>query len=127
MSTLEARSLRQHRRVQVVPVCSSFPAPEILLRATELRRLGQLPWPRNLFGEPVTIVELMAEAVQSSEQDDEYIDDMCPCGCGKEHKQNVSQTLRNPSGRGFDVVYFWSDACKSRWNRERMKQPMTAG
>ena len=43
----------------------------------------------------------------------------CACGCKKEHKQNVSQTLRNPYGRGFDVICFYSEACKNQWNKGR--------
>jgi len=47
-------------------------------RGTQLRRLEQLPWPTNLFGQPVSIAELMAEgspdhALQPTHPDgDEY-------------------------------------------------------
>jgi hypothetical protein len=37
----------------------------------------------------------------------------------RKHRHNVTQILPNPYGRGFDVVYFWSAACKSKWNRQR--------
>lgn len=87
----------------------------------ELRHLGELPWPRNLFGQSATIAELMAEAAQFR-QEARFSDDLCPCGCRREHKHRVSQTLRNPYGRGYDITYFWSDACKSKWNRERAEK-----
>ena len=34
----------------------------------------------------------------------------------------MSQTQRNPYGRGFDVIYFRSEACKNRWNQERQRR-----
>jgi hypothetical protein len=71
-----------------------FFAPRFQQRATELQRLDHLPWPRNLFGEPASIAELMAEAAH----DGENADDACSCGCRKEHKHNVPQTQRNPYG-----------------------------
>ena len=98
-----------------------FGGPTFLKRATELRRLEQLPWPKNLFGEPASIAELLNESTHGSDK----ADDLCPCGCRKEHKHNVSQTLRSPYGRGFNVVYFRSDACKTGWNQKRMAEPVT--
>src|SRR5271166_2109163 len=123
MSKHDAEYLRQRRRTQGIPERVPFSAPKFLQRATELHRLEQLPWPSNLFGEPASIAELMAQAAQLSEQAGENPEEVCPCGCRREHKYNVSQTLRNPYGRGFDVMYFRSDACKSRWNQERMRRP----
>jgi hypothetical protein len=38
-----------------------FSTPKFPQQATELRHLEQLPWPRNLFDEPASIAELMAE------------------------------------------------------------------
>jgi hypothetical protein len=73
---------------------------------------------RNLFGELVSIAELMAEFAHASE----HTDNVCTCGCRAEHKQNVSQTLRSPHGRGFDVIYFHSEACKNRWNQDRRRR-----
>jgi hypothetical protein len=126
MSKHDAECFRQRRRALGIPEREPFSAPKFLQRAVELRRLEQLPWPSNLLGVPVSIAELMAEAAQLSAQTDGNRGDVCPCGCRREHKHNVSQTQRNPYGRGFDVMYFWSDACKARWNRERMEQPATA-
>jgi hypothetical protein len=74
----------------------------------------------GIYSDYASIAELMAEATESSCQYSDSADCVCPCGCGREHKHNVSQTLRNPYGRGFDVIYFWSDLCKSKWNRERI-------
>jgi hypothetical protein len=30
--------------------------------------------------------------------------------------------LANPYGRGFDVIYFRSEACKNKWNQERWRR-----
>jgi hypothetical protein len=87
-------------------------------RTTELQRLEQLPWPRNPFGESASIAELTAELAHASEK----ADAACSCGCRKEHKQNVSQRLRNPYGRGFDLIYFRAEDCKYKWNRERRRR-----
>jgi len=126
MSKHNAEYFRQRRRAHGIPEREPFSAPKFLQRAAELRRLEQLPWPSNLFGEPVSIAELMAEAAQLSEQTDENPGHVCPCGCRREHKHNVSQTVRSPHGRGFNVMYFWSDTCKSRWNTERMRKQANA-
>ncbi len=114
----DAEYYRQRRRQQGIPPREALSAQKFLKRGAELRRLEQLPWPRNLFGENATIAELIAEAVLI-EQGAQRSDELCPCGCRREHKHRVSQTLRNPYGRGYDIVYFSSDACKSKWNRER--------
>jgi hypothetical protein len=122
MSTHDAEYFRQRRRAQGIPVRDPFSAPRFLQRATELPRLEQLPWPRNLFGEPASIAELMVESAHGGEG----ADGACSCSCRKEHKQNVSQTLRNPYGRGFDFIYFRSEACKNRWNQQRKGRPANA-
>lgn len=120
MSTHDADYFRQRRRAQDIPERKPFSSAKFLHRATELRRLEQLPWPRNLFGELAAIAELLAEAAEPS---DTKPDNLCPCGCRREHKHNVSQTLRSPYGRSFGVMYFQSELCKSRWNRVRMRRP----
>jgi hypothetical protein len=117
MSTHDAEYFRQHRLAQSIPARDPFSAPRFQQRATGLQRLEHLPWPRNLFGELASIAELMAESAHAGEN----ADGACSCGCRKEHKQNVSQTLRDPYGRGFDVIYFRSEACKDRWNHERRR------
>jgi len=115
MSTHDAEYFRQCRRAQGIPARDPFSAPRFRQRTTELQRLEQLRWPRNLVGELASIAELMAESAHVSEN----AGDACSCGCGAEHKQNVSQTRRSPYGRGFDVIYFRSESCKSRWNQVR--------
>jgi hypothetical protein len=117
----DAEYFRQRRRQQGILPRDPLSAPSFLKHAAELRRLEQLPWPRNLFGENASIAELMAEAALF-EQGVQTSDELCPCGCRREHKHRVSQTLRNPYGRGYDVIYFSSDACKSKWNRERVEK-----
>jgi hypothetical protein len=118
MFTHEAEYFRQRRRAQGIPARDPFSAPRFQQQATELQRLEQLPWPRNLFGEPASIAELMAGSVHAGENADRA----CSCECRKQHKQNASQTLRNPHGRGFDVIFFRSEACKNRWNQERRRR-----
>jgi hypothetical protein len=86
MSTHVAEYFRQRRRAQGVPERDPFSSPKFLYRATELLRLEQLPWPRNLFGELASIAELMA----ASAYDVENADGACSCGCRKEHKHNVA-------------------------------------
>jgi hypothetical protein len=115
MSTHDAEYFRQRRRAQGILARDPLCAPKFLHRATELQSLEQQPWPRNLFGELASITELMAESAHAGE----HTDAACSCRCRKEHKQNVSQTLRSPNGRGFDVIYFRSEACENRWNQER--------
>src|ERR1700750_2113570 len=119
MTAHDAEYFRQRRRQQGIPPRDPLSASRFLERGAELRRLEQLPWPRNLFGECATIAELMAEAAEFR-HGVAISNDLCSCGCRREHKHRVSQTLRNPYGRGYDVIYFSSDACKSQWNRERV-------
>ncbi len=97
MPTHDAEYFRQRRWAQGVPERDPFYAQKFLQRATELRSLEQLPWPRNMFGEPASIAELMAESAHASE----HTENACPCGCPAEHKRSVYQTLRNPYGRRF--------------------------
>ena len=116
----DAEYFRRRRRQQGILPRDPLSAPKLLKHGAELRRLEQLPWPRNLFGVNATIAELMAEAALI-EQGPRVSDELCPCGCRREHKHRVSQTLRNPYGRGYDIIYFSSDACKSKWNCERVE------
>ena len=75
MSKVDRSYLRQHRLVQDDPAGDLFSVPESAARATEQSRLEQLPWPRNLFGKPASIAELLAEPAQLSEQIDEISTD----------------------------------------------------
>src|SRR5215469_11540134 len=116
----DAESFRQRRRQQGILPRYPLSAPRFHKHGAELRRLEQLPWPRNLFGESATIAELMAEAVQI-EQGAQISNQLCPCaGCRREHEHRVSQNLLNPYARGYDIIYSAFDACKSKWNHERM-------
>jgi hypothetical protein len=87
-------------------------APELPRQAIEPQRSQHLPWPRNLYGELASIEELMAETANPN--------DVCACGCRGRHRHNVSQTLWNSSD--FDIIWFRSDACKTRWNLTRMRR-----
>src|SRR5258707_12378747 len=93
MST-RVEHFRQRRRAQGIPDRDPFRAPKFLQRATEMQRLEQLAWPRNQFGEPATIAELMAESAHAGEE----ADAACSCGCRGEQKQNVSKKKGNPNG-----------------------------
>jgi hypothetical protein len=74
MSKHDAEYFRQLRRATRDSVfASKFPQ-----RATELRRLEQLPWPRNLLGELATIRELLAETAEPSGQAGQNIGDCVP-------------------------------------------------
>jgi hypothetical protein len=93
MSTHDAEYFRQRHRDQGIPARDPFSAPRFQQRATELQGLEQLPWPRNLSGEPTSIAELMAGSVHAGEN----ADGACPRGCRKEHKQNVSRCRGTPT------------------------------
>jgi hypothetical protein len=99
----DAEYFRQRRRPQRVLSHDPLSAPRCLKHGAGLRRLEQLPWPRNLFGENATIAELMTEAALI-EQGAQISDELCPCGCRREHQHRVSQTLHNPCGRGCDIT-----------------------
>jgi hypothetical protein len=71
-----------------------------------------LSWPHNLFDNAAMAQPLPQEGVK-------FADDACPCGCGNMHRNNIPQTLRLPDGTGWQVIYFYVDSCKSKWNRER--------
>ena len=126
MSTHDAENFIKHRHARCIPEHDPFSARNPLQWAVEPHRVEQLPWPRNQFGEPASIAELLDEVSQLSRQAVGNPNIVCSCGCGRAHNNNVSQTLRNPYGRGFEVVYFWSEACKSTWNREGMRNPVSA-
>jgi hypothetical protein len=66
MSAYGAENLRQSHWAQGIPAREPLTAPEFPRHATEPRRLEQLPWPRNLFGELASIAELMAESEHTS-------------------------------------------------------------
>ena len=87
---LEFRLLKAHPEPWL-PVHSILAAKLLALGLslnwdTELQRLEQLPWPRNLFDELASIAELMVESAHAGEN----ADGACSYGCRTEHKQNVA-------------------------------------
>jgi hypothetical protein len=110
MSTMMPSYFRQSHHAQGIPAREPFSALKFPQRATEPRRLEQLPWPGNLFGELASIAELMAGSAHAGEN----AGGACSCGCRKEHKHNVSRTLWHPYGRGFDVICFRSEALQEQ-------------
>lgn len=71
----DAEYFRQCGRALRITVREPFPASKIPQRTTTLRRLEQMAWPRNQFGEPASIAELVVGAAQLSEQPGENLDD----------------------------------------------------
>ncbi|MDE2232890.1 MAG: hypothetical protein KGJ90_02045 [Patescibacteria group bacterium] len=110
-----------------------FDSDAIRKNAADLRAMEQLPmlqWPSDLYGQYVSLEELLA--------DDDFApakigrvkvdpDDLCGCGCGKRHNNNVSMTINSLYGHGFHVRYFWSEECKSKFVRVRAAKLRAAG
>jgi hypothetical protein len=124
MSDHDAEHSRQRRPAHAILERDLFTAPKLRERPIESRQFEQLPWPKNIFGNEATIAELMAELQQPLQNgranlDNPNLDNLCGCGCGRQHKCNLMQTIRGPYGLGYSVVWFWSDACKGDWNRKR--------
>jgi hypothetical protein len=90
MSMHDVAYVSPRRRALGIPPRRPFSVPRSLQHGSELQRLKSLPWPRNLFGEHATIAELLTPRAARGE---EYPDDLCACGCGKEHRQRVSRIL----------------------------------
>ena len=124
MSEHFLQNVTEHAPARNVPAFEPFSTPRLLRNARELRHLEQLPWPTDVSGRPARIGDLIAAAAGSPRQIDDFHNVMCPCGCNREHKRNVSQALRRPRGPGFNVIYFWSEACKSKWNLEHRRRPI---
>jgi len=90
--------------------------PKAQRRGKELRLLESLPmldWPTDLYNRPLTIKQLMAQPLTQQKVTSQ---DLCACGCGKPHRNNHPQTIRSPYGTGWQLLYFATDACKSRYN-----------
>jgi len=68
MSRHDADLLIERGRVQGIHQREQFAASRNPQRAIELHRLEQLRWPRNLFGEPASIAELLADMAPLPEQ-----------------------------------------------------------
>ncbi len=67
MSMHDAGYSPQRGQAWGVPERSPLFTPAGRHVVNEPRRLEQLPWPGNLFGEPMLIAELLAEAAQLPE------------------------------------------------------------
>lgn len=87
---------------------------DYMRRYRALHKAIKLPndWPRNSFGHPYNIDELMAG---QSEQRQQTLPDLCHCGCKTPHHNLYPLTIRSEHGRGFNVYYFASDAHKAKW------------
>ncbi len=101
MFTHDAEYFRKCRRAEGIQAREPFSAPKFPRQANEPRRLEQLAWPRNLYGDLASIAELMAE----SENAIPIADAACSCGYRQERTQNESWTSQDPYGRGFNVTY----------------------
>jgi hypothetical protein len=126
MSEHDIGYLTHRDRTEDVTAGDPVATVKSLRRAIEPDRLEQLPWPRNLFGDPASIAELLAETMRLSDQFGDNPGETRRCECGRKHKRNVSRTSRNPYGRGFGIIWFWSDACKTRWNQARTRKQSNA-
>jgi hypothetical protein len=115
MSMHDAEYVSQRRRAHEVPPRRLLSAAPSLPHGGGLEPLKSLPWPRNLFGEHATVAELLALRAEDRPND------LCACGCGREHQRRVPRILPNSDGNGFDFVHFWSVVCESKWTwtRER--------
>jgi hypothetical protein len=98
----DAEYFRQRRRARGIQEKEPFAALRFVEMGSELRRL-----------------ELLAQLPETPAEGSESV---CPCGCRRDHLGNVTQTIRSTAGRGFHVVYFTSEACRQRWNRERTRE-----
>jgi hypothetical protein len=67
MPTHDAKHFRQRRRAQGVPARDPFSATRFQQRASEPRRLAQLPWPRKPFGEVASVADLIGEPAHGGE------------------------------------------------------------
>ena len=113
MSMHDVEYVSPRRRAQGIPPGRPLSVSPSLQHAAELQRLKSLSWPRNLDGEDATIDELLTSRAARGEG---YPNDLCACGCGKQHRQRVPLILPNPHGEGFDLIHFWSIVCQARWN-----------
>ena len=59
MSMHDAEGVSQRRWAQGIRPHEPLPVLPSLQHAPELQRLKPFPWPRNLFGEPATIEDLL--------------------------------------------------------------------
>jgi hypothetical protein len=113
MSMHDAEYLRQRRQAHGIPAPDPFSAPRFQQRAIELQRLEQLPWPRNLFGGPASIAELMAESAHAGQNGDGACWPKPICGRPPSRKVFCSVLIRSlrPYVRPVDAL------AHERWPR----------
>jgi len=91
----------------------------------ELVACPSLAWPADLYGHTVTVAELTADGdfapAKIGRIPKHRPEDLCACGCGNLHRQNVSMTTHSAHGRGFHVMYFHRQACKSDFAQKRLR------
>ena len=103
--------LRLKRRELGTPERDPFGALRFVVMGQELKRLMESPrldWAANLYG-PAQ----MSQALQQQELRSEDL-----CTCGKEHRRLWPRTRHSEYGHGFNVMYYCSDACKSKAVRQ---------
>lgn len=89
------------------------------IRAMMREPVPRLPWPRSLFQDQPALIDELVALDQRFGVRKVNSQDLCGCGCGHEHKHRISQTARSPYGSGWQILYFASDACKSRYNQQK--------
>jgi hypothetical protein len=116
MSTRDAESFRQRHRGQCIAPRAPSSAPEFPRQATELRRLEQLPWPRNLFGELASIAELMAESEHGGQNADSAclfippFNAVCPSSEDRARKGSCTTSEREKTLTGVDCAVHHENA-----------------
>lgn len=108
MSVHDAEYFRARRRKLGIPERDAFTAPRFVERGHELARLEG--WPADLFS------RVPAEAQSKLPPNV-----ACACNCNREHNFRVSYTKRSLYGRGWQLYYFASEACKSKYVRENAR------
>jgi hypothetical protein len=81
-----------------------------------MTRVPNLPWLHNLFDNAAMAQPMKLQQTRIN------ADAYCACGCLREHKHRVTQTVHSDYGSGWRVLYFASDACKTRFNKARVAQ-----
>jgi hypothetical protein len=126
MSAHDAEYFRRRGRVQGIPARGPFSAPEFPRQATEPRRLEQLPWPRNLFGELASIAELMAESAHAGENADGAcscippFNAVCPSSGGSREEVGLHDIRAREDDDGFRP----RAASRDRQQRRRLTPPI---
>jgi hypothetical protein len=70
----------------------------------------KLPWPRELYR------DYPAAMAQPQQMQKLTADDLCPCG--RAHRHLFPRTTRSMYGRGWQVTFYCSDACKGMAARQ---------